>query len=55
MAELRDVIRRLKLGHGVRDIHRSTGVHRTIVRQLQELALFTAGGTQLHGNGGGPD
>jgi transposase len=39
MAELRDVIQRLKLGHGVRDIHRSTGVHRTIVRQLRELAL----------------
>jgi hypothetical protein len=39
MAELRDVIRRLKLGHGVRDIQRSTGVHRTIVRQLRELAL----------------
>jgi transposase len=39
MAELRDVIRRLKLGHGVRDIHRSTGVHRTIVRQLRDLAL----------------
>jgi len=38
MAELRDVIRRLKLGHGVRDIHRSTGVHRTIVRQLREQA-----------------
>jgi transposase len=39
MAELRDVIQRLKLGHGVRDIHRSTGIHRTIVRQLRELAL----------------
>jgi hypothetical protein len=39
MTELRDVIRRLKLGHGVRNIHRSTGVHRTIVRQLRELAL----------------
>ena len=39
MAELRDVIQRLKLGHGVRDIHRSTGVHRTVVRQLREVAL----------------
>ena len=39
MAEMRDVIRRLKLGHGLRDIQRSTGVHRTIVRQLRELAL----------------
>ena len=38
MPELRDVIQRLKLGHGVRDIHRSTGVHRTIVRQLRAVA-----------------
>jgi transposase len=38
MAELRDVIRRLKLGHGVRDIQRSTGVHRTIIRKLKETA-----------------
>jgi len=38
MTELRDVIRRLKLGHGVRDIHRSTGIHRTIVRQLRVVA-----------------
>lgn len=38
MAELRDVIRRFKLGHGVRDIHRSTGIHRTIVRQLRAVA-----------------
>lgn len=38
MVELRDVVRRLKLGHTVRDIHRSTGVHRTIVRRLAELA-----------------
>ena len=38
MAELRDVIRRLKLGHGVRDIQRSTGLHRTIIRKLKETA-----------------
>ena len=38
MAELRDVIRRLKLGHGIRDIYRSTGVHRTIIRKLREEA-----------------
>ncbi len=37
MAELRDVVQRLRLGHGVRDIHRSTGVHRTIIRDLREL------------------
>ena len=38
MAELRDVVGRLKLGHGVRDIQRSTGVHRTIIRRLRDLA-----------------
>jgi transposase len=38
MVELRDVVRRLKLGHGVRDIQRSTGVHRTIIRKLREAA-----------------
>jgi transposase len=38
MAELRDVIRRFKLGHGVRDIHRNTGIHRTIIRQLRAVA-----------------
>lgn len=38
MAELRDVVQRLKLGHGVRDICRSTGVHRTIIRDLRDLA-----------------
>jgi transposase len=38
MAELREVVRRLKLGHTVRDIHRSTGVHRTIVREITALA-----------------
>ncbi len=39
MAEFQDVIRRLRDGHGVRDIHRSTGVHRTIIRELRELAM----------------
>ena len=38
MAELRDVVRRLKFGHAVRDIQRSTGVHRTIIRELRRLA-----------------
>ena len=38
MAEFRDIVRRLKSGHGLRDIHRSTGIHRTVVRQLRDLA-----------------
>jgi transposase len=38
MAELRDVVRRLKLGHSIREIQRSTGVHRTIIRDMQSLA-----------------
>jgi transposase len=38
MTEFRDVVRRLKLDHAVRDIQRSTGVHRTIIRELRELS-----------------
>lgn len=34
MAELQDVVRRLRLGHAVREICRSTGVHRSIIREL---------------------
>jgi hypothetical protein len=39
MTELRHVIRPPKLGHGLRDIRRSTRVHRTMARQLRQLAL----------------
>lgn len=38
MAELRDVVLRLKLGHGVRAIARQTGIHRKIVREIRALA-----------------
>jgi transposase len=38
MVELKDVVRRLKLGHGLRDIQRSTGIHRTIIRKLRDTA-----------------
>ena len=38
MAELRDVVRRLKLGHGVRAIAREAAVHRKIVREVRALA-----------------
>lgn len=38
MAELQDVINRLRKNHGIRDINRSTGVHRTIIRSLQDLS-----------------
>jgi transposase len=34
MAELQDVVHRLRLGHGVREINRTTGVHRSIIRAL---------------------
>lgn len=38
MAELRDVVHRLQLGHSIRDVQRSTAVHRTIIRELKELS-----------------
>jgi len=38
MIEKRDVLRRLSLGHGIREIQRDTGMHRTLVRALRELA-----------------
>jgi transposase len=38
MAELRDVVRRLRLGHGVRAIAREAAVHRKIVREVRALA-----------------
>jgi transposase len=38
MAELQDVVQRLRLGHGVREIARSTGVHRSIIRSLAGIA-----------------
>jgi transposase len=38
MAELREVVRRLQLGHSIREVQRCTTVHRTIIRELKELS-----------------
>ena len=38
MAELREIVRRLRLGHAVREIQRCTGIHRTIIREIRQLA-----------------
>lgn len=37
MSELRDIINRLKLGHGIKQIRRDTGVHREVIRKLKHL------------------
>lgn len=36
--ELREVIRRLRTGQGIRRIHNETGIHRTILRELRVAA-----------------
>jgi hypothetical protein len=33
-----EVIRRLRLGHSIRHINKSTGMHRTLIRRLKDLA-----------------
>lgn len=38
MIEKRDVLRRLRAGHGLRQIHRDLGIHRTLIRELREFA-----------------
>ncbi len=38
MTEKREVIRRLRLGQSIRRINRETGMHRTLIRELKELA-----------------
>jgi hypothetical protein len=38
MTEKREVIRRLRLGHSIRHINKSTGMHRTLIRRLKDLA-----------------
>ena len=38
MTELYDIIARLRKGHGIREIHRALGVHRTIIRTLRDIA-----------------
>ena len=38
MVDLRDVVQRLRLGQSVKAIHRETGRHRTVIRNLRDLA-----------------
>jgi hypothetical protein len=38
MTEKVEVARRLRLGQGIRQIHRETGVHRTIIREIKAVA-----------------
>jgi transposase len=38
VTELYDIIARLRKGHGIREIHRALGVHRTIIRTLRDIA-----------------
>lgn len=38
MIEKRDVVRRIGLGHSVRKIQKETGIHRTVIRELRDLA-----------------
>jgi transposase len=37
MSELREILRRLILGHGIKQIRRDTGVHREVIRKLKRL------------------
>lgn len=39
MPELRDILRRLKLGQSKRTIQKETGTHRTIIREMEKLAV----------------
>jgi transposase len=53
MSELRDIINRLKLGHGIKQIRRDTGVHREVIRKLKRLGkerLWFAETAGLPGN-----
>jgi transposase len=38
MSEKTDIVRRLRLGQAIRAIQRETGVHRTIIRRIAEIA-----------------
>jgi len=38
VTELQDIIARLRKSHGIREIHRALGVHRTIIRTLRDIA-----------------
>jgi hypothetical protein len=37
--EMRDILSRLKLGHGIKQIFRDTGTHRNVIRKLKKIAL----------------
>lgn len=39
MTEIRNIIQRLRMGHGIRRIHKELGVYRPIVRELHNLAV----------------
>ncbi len=39
MPELRDILHRLKLGQSKRTIQKETGTHRTIIREMEKLAV----------------
>ena len=39
MVEKLDVIRRLRLNQSIRGIQRETGIHRTSIREIKDLAL----------------
>ena len=36
--ELQEIVRRLRLGHSVKAIHRETGLHKTVIRTVLDLA-----------------
>ena len=38
MGELRDILQRLRQGHGIREIQRETGIHRGVIRKLHKEA-----------------
>jgi transposase len=38
IVELQDIVKRLRLGHSVKAIHRQTGRHKTVVRAIRDLA-----------------
>jgi transposase len=38
MGELSDILQRLRQGHGIRQIQRETGIHRSVIRNLQKKA-----------------
>lgn len=37
--ELQDILKRLKAGHGIKQIRRETGTHRDVVRKLNKISL----------------